>query len=162
MKGDNNNIHMSMNADLELKPEIRRYKDELLNIKEIDPKNIPIIKSKYIEHKNKAKILIAKMQEENNSKKEIQRNILLNQNILDALEGDIQAVRYKHDLISNLKKIDEYLYQTKIILINGWNGDNIIIYDYVYQEKNIRETPEKGVKYISLVNDNNQDIIKLI
>ncbi len=161
MKGDNNDIHMSMNADMELKADIKRYKEELLNVKEIEPRNVPIIKRKYAEHKKKAQILEAQIGDTSKNPKEIQKRILLNQNILNALKGDIDALKHKHNLISNLKKIDELLYQTKIILKNGWNGDNIVMYDYIHKKENIRATPKKLIKYISLVNNDNKDTIKL-
>jgi hypothetical protein len=161
MEGNNNTIHMSMNADLDIKKDIKRYQEELPKIKEIPQKNIPIIKNKYIEHKKKDQILQAQLKEISSNKGKIQKSIILNQNIINALEKDINALNYKNNLITNLKKIDEFLYQTKIILKNGFNGDNIIVCDYVHTKKSIKTIPNKFVKYISLVNEGNKDIFKL-
>lgn len=162
ISGNDNNITMTMLADMEFKKEITILKKKISKMKEIDEALLMSYKNKYKTYALKVTNANKKIIEENKKGFDtvaIQRAKELDMNILNNLKKDIEIGNNKKKLEDRLKEIDKFLYQTNITLKNPNNGDNMLIYDYVHKKDDMRTKILSSFRKIAFTTKDNQDKI---
>jgi len=151
IKGNGNNIIMTMSVDSEYINEIKNYTNSLKKLPSIDKKKFNSIMNKFKSYSIKQEVLKKQLLKDNTSleNRSLKEKLISNKASLSSIKKQISSIKMKQEITKKLKEIDLLLYQTKIILKNRWNGDTTITYEYVQGKKSERIMPKKSIDKIT-------------